>query len=510
MWLCWLQQLAALKSENRAKTESRTVPRNSSHGTLRSTLAPSQQERNAQLSLPSHRGHHQHSHSAPHDHQRERHRSDSEDTHKTYISASQQPSHSHAPPTPKHSYPPHSRHSDSHLLQTEAMMPFTGRRSSTDEKDLRQRLRDQRRRSADPAVMCHYEQAVSPSAYRSHAVPPRGLSQSHHELRQSHDKLLHESRHSTEASESDPRSHGRQRVPPAQYNSTLPSDPLIRSNVLNGFEDSGSDDGEETHPWRVVDHADILVGLEGDEKRSLKSASSTSTIVSFNPGPSRMSGPPHMSQELFDDDEHSEMMSLSTLAEEGPMSSQTMHFDPGYVGPGFEQDGGIPPSSFGKHEPLQNHYHGLSQPSAPRSGKSLTDLPSLTGSTSNLSRTQCLSQSVVEMPRYAHREMHSGHYAEPVGGHAMAVRASQSYSHGHLHRMSSDSHLNADGPPGLKMTMAAALTNLREETEHRQKQRLHQNTYWQRKARPSAQQRPKAPHERLEHGRYKAHTLERR
>ena len=257
-----------------------------------------------------------------------------------------------------------------------------------------------------------------------------------------------------------------------------------------------------------MDHADVLVSLDGDEKHSLKSAPSTSTIV---PNTSRMSGPPRMSQEQFDDDEHSDMMSLSTLAEEGPLSSQTMHFDPGYVGSGFEQDGGIAPT-FGKYEPLQNHYYGLSQPTAPRSkyGKSLTDLPSLTGSTSNLSLTQCLSQSVVEMPRYAHRELHGSHYAEPVGGHAMAVRASQSYSHGHLHRMSSDSHLNSDGPPGLKMSMAAALTNLREEAEHRQKQqRLHQK-YWPRKARPSTQQRAKMPHERQEHGNYKAHTLERR
>ena len=317
------------------------------------------------------------------------------------------------------------------------------------------------------------QQAISSPNYRT----SRDLSHLHHELHQSQDRLHQES---VEGSDTDwrTRSHQRLSVPP--HNPALPSNPIIRSNVLNGFEEYSGDE-RESHLWPTVDHTDIMLSLEDEDKYILKSGSSISTVIPRVPSPHRMSGPPRMSQEQFDEEDHSDMMSLSTLAEEGSLTTQ--YFHPSSVGTGFDQDGGLPPS-FPKHE---SHYLGLSQPSIPSSryGKSLTDLSSLTTNSSNLSRTQPLSQSVVEMPQSGRRDVYSGRYPEVMSGRA--VRASQSYSHGHLNRMSSDSHLNAEGPPGLKMSMVAAMTNMQEELE-RQKYRMHQNKYLQTKGHHTSSQ----------------------
>ena len=381
------------------------------------------------------------------------------------MSASQQPlrNSSHATPSPNHSY----RHSDSHMFQPDSMMPaFVAHR---------QRVSNHRRRSADPAVTYRYEQqGVSSSNYRTSRDP----SHLHHELRQSQDRLHQES---VDVADSDRRTRSHQRLTVPPHNPALPSDPLIRSNVLNGFEDCSGDERGESQSWQTVDHADIILSLEDEERYILKSGSSSSTIVQRPPSPHRMSGPPRMSQEQFDEDDHSDIMSLSTLAEEESLSTQ--YFHPSTVGTGLDQDGGVPPS-FAKHE---SHFLGLSQPSVPSSryGKSLTDLPSLTSSSSNLSHTQYLSQSVVEMPQYGRRDVYSGRYPEMMSGRA--VRASQSYSHGHLNRMSSDSHLNADGPPGLKMSVVAAMTNMQEEIERQKHHRMHQNKYLQPKSHASNQ-----------------------
>ena len=353
------------------------------------------------------------------------------------------------------------------------MSPFMGWRRG-EEGAHRQRATNHRRRSADPAVTYRYEQqAISSPNYRT----SRDLSHLHHELHQSQDRLHQES---VEGSDTDwrTRSHQRLSVPP--HNPALPSNPLIRSNVLNGFEEYSGDE-RESHLWPTVDHTDIMLSLEDEDKYILKSGSSISTVIPRAPSPHRMSGPPRMSQEQFDEEDHSDMMSLSTLAEEGSLTTQ--YFHPSSVGTGFDQDGGLPPS-FPKHE---SHYLGLSQPSIPSSryGKSLTDLSSLTTNSSNLSRTQPLSQSVVEMPQSGRRDVYSGRYPEVMSGRA--VRASQSYSHGHLNRMSSDSHLNAEGPPGLKMSMVAAMTNMQEELE-RQKYRMHQNKYLQTKGHHTSSQ----------------------
>ena len=89
------------------------------------------------------------------------------------------------------------------------------------------------------------------------------------------------------------------------------------------------------------------------------------------------------------------------------------------------------------------------------------------------------------MPQYGRRDVYSGRYPEMMSGRA--VRASQSYSHGHLNRMSSDSHLNADGPPGLKMSVVAAMTNMQEEIERQKHHRMHQNKYLQPKSHASNQ-----------------------
>ena len=431
-------------------------------GTQHGTPAPSQQDQTLHVSPRQRSHHHQHSYSAPHD---------PDEARRAYSGASQQPlrSGSHTSPSPKHSY----RHSDSHMFQPDSMMPpFMGWRR--DEGGHPQRATNHRRRSADPTVTYRYEQQpISSPNYRT----SRDLSHLHHELHQSQDRLHQES---VEGSDADRRTRSHQRLTVPPHNPVLPSDPLIRSNVLNGFEEYSGDE-RESHLWQTVDHTDIMLSLEDEDKYILKSGSSISTVIPRAPSPHRMSGPPRMSQEQFDFDDPSDMMSLSTLAEEGSLTTQ--YFHPSSVGTGFDQDGGLPPS-FPKHE---SHYLGLSQPSVPSSryGKSLTDLSSLTTNSSNLSRTQPLSQSVVEMPQSGRRDVYSGRYPEVMSGRA--VRASQSYSHGHLNRMSSDSHLNAEGPPGLKMSMVAAMTNMQEELE-RQKYRMHQNKYFQTKGHHTSNQ----------------------
>lgn len=326
-------------------------------------------------------------------------------------------SHSHHA-SPKRSYLQPSGHSDSRLHPDHHYpggVVVVGRRGSREEHE-GQRYLDQRRRSADPAVMMNYEQQA---VYRGTNTQPSPYM-----------------------------------VPQATDKDKRGSRPM--------FEDAGVEEGS-SQSCDVLAPANITFTLE-EAVEDTKSASSTSTLVEHSSGsPPRL--PQDMtathkplSQEMFAEDERSEMLMLSTVREGVPLSSQPMYYDPA-----FSQ--AAPP------------YYGLSQPSPPKSrhGKSLTDINSagtamsMAGGTSNLlALRQCLSQSV-ELPHYnPSGQQRYANDSLPRHTRMLAPPGTmKSVPHSQIHRMASDSHLNYEGPPGQKMSMVSALNRVREEIEHK-------------------------------------------
>ena len=313
---------------------------------------------------------------------------------------------------------------------------------------------------------------------RSHALP-RNLSQSHQELHHVQEveggeegtghnqrKMLFGREYKTysgnrraTSSNATVRSHDPNHL-------STPMDPIYRSNALQSFDDSGSDteDGG-SQPWEV---SDIQITIDDVDNNTINSTASTSTLIGEN-NPPRTAGGKYMgsmSQEPFDDE--AEIMPLTTLAEGIPMSSQPHYYDQ------FEQESG--PPNLTRH----GSHQGLSQPPAPRNkyGRhrmSLSDLSSLANSTTNLTHSQYLSQSVVEVRRYAHRgDTHGSRFPDPRPRH------SQSYSLGNLHRLTSDPYLNAwEGPPGQKRSILAAMNSLREDPAVKQRRRNQHHHYHQ-------------------------------
>ncbi len=434
----------------------------------RSAATPSSGDHPHTQQLAPPQAHHHHSYSAPapqeHLHGRERERSrdrlEPEDVRRAYTSASQQPlrtpSHRQGPHSPKRS--PYltqpGQNQSTHFTATEPLpvAAYGRRRRSHGDPDVRQQLADHRRNSAESTASGH--------PYRSHALP-RSLSQSHQELHHTHN-LEEGARHSrgripfhdqippssSRYSRSRERRATSMRVPHEPGNPPASVDSLVRSSNFRTFEDSSSEteDGS-SQPWEV-NPADIHITVEDE-------SSTASTLVSQQ----RMPGLGAVgSQELFDDD--TEIMSLSTLAEGIPMSSQ-----PQYYGH-FEQEPVLT-----RHD----SHQGLSQPSVPLRSKhgrhrmSLSDLSSLGNSTTNLTHSQYLSQSVVEVPRYAHRGDMPGHrFPENHPKHT------QSYSHGYLNRLPSDPHFNpADGPPGQQRSILGAMIRLQEELKQTKRNQHH-------------------------------------
>ena len=300
---------------------------------------------------------------------------------------------------------------------------MVGRRRSREEHE-GQRFTDQRRRSADPALMVNYDQAVPP--YRGSG------------------------------------GHQHAHVAPRE----LPPGNKERRGGRPHFEDSGSDEGS-SQSCDVITPTSITFTLE--EADDNKSASSSSTLVENSSGsPPRQTPettthkPPkeQLSQETFGEDDRRDLVILTPLCEGVPMSSQPHYYD--YMS---------------SQAPL---YYGLSQPSPPKSrhGKSLTDINSATAaaalSKSNLSASrQYLSQSV-ELPHYTqHNQQRYATDSLPRHARLLAPPVKHAQS-SQIHRMASDSHLNYDGPPGQKMSMAGALARVREEIE--QKQQHHSQT----------------------------------
>lgn len=368
-------------------------------------------------------------------------------------SASQQPlrSHSHHA-SPKRTYIQSAGHSDSRLV-AEHHYPappgvvMVGRRRSREEHEEvgggGGRYIDQRRKSADPALLVNYDPTAPP--------PFRGTSSS-------------------------------------AYNMTAPGEMSgnkeKRSSRLP-FDDLGSDEGS-SQSCDIVNPSGITFTLE--ETDDIKSASSSSTLVENSSGsPPRHQLQPditahkspreqQLSQETFtEDDRQNLMVILSPLCEGIPLSSQPHYYDP----------------SFNQAPP---YFSGLSQPSPPKSrhGKSLTDISSATavapmamGGNSNLLalQRQFLSQSV-ELPHLTQHSTGQRYATDSLPRHARLVtqpqqqqqgqghgmKHTQSVPHSQMYRMASDSHLNYDGPPGQKMSVAGALARVKEEIEQQKKQ----------------------------------------
>ena len=372
-------------------------------------------------------------------------------------SASQQPlrSHSHHA-SPKRTFIQPTGHSDSRLVAEHHYPPPPGvmmmeRRRSREEHEGvgggGGRYIEQRRKSADPALLVNYDPTAPP--------PFRVGSASS-----------------------------------SAYNMTAPGEMGVNKEKRSSrlpFEDLGSDEGS-SQSCDIVNPPGIT--FTSEEANDIKSASSGSTLVENSSGsPPRHQLQPditthkspreqQLSQETFtEDDCQNLMVILSPLCEGVPLSSQP-HY---YQDPTFNQ---APP-----------YFGGLSQPSPPKSrqGKSLTDISTATamapmtiGGNSNLLalQRQFLSQSV-DLPHLTQHGTGQRYATDSLPRHARLVtqqqqqqghnmKHTQSVPHSQMYRMASDSHLNYDGPPGQKMSVASALARVKEEIDQRNKQQPQQ------------------------------------
>ena len=312
---------------------------------------------------------------------------------------------------------------------------MVGRRGSREEHD-GGRYIDQRRRSADPALLVNYDPTVP--SYRGSSTQPSS----------------------------------------SPYNNmTAPGEMSGNKEKRSSrplFEDSGSDEGS-SQSCDITTPTGITFTLE--EVEDIKSASSSSTLVENSSGsPPRHQPditthkPPReqqLSQETFTEDDRQNLIILSPLCEGVP---QSHFYDP----------------SFGQ---VPTYFGGLSQPSPPKSrhGKSLTDINSATavaamsmGGNSNLLplQRQFLSQSV-ELPHFTQHGTQQRYTTDSLPRHARLVTPQQQQGHmkhtqsvpfSQMYRMASDSYLNYEGPPGQKMSMAGALARVKEEIEQKKHQ----------------------------------------
>lgn len=365
-------------------------------------------------------------------------RRDRERTYREQVAMSQQPMRHHPQHLPGGSpvkrYLSQHQHSDSHLVGMEPAY-HSQRRSSGEEH------RSHRRRSADPALLQHFEGPISPSVYRHHLAPPRGATQPQERLHFRHDSA---------GSGTEGEEFGSQlSLGPSSSRRTSAERPPQ-------FEEVGDDDGgcSQPHSWgEPISHSDIQISISG-----------STLTAKTQPRPQHHTHLHHHrahSQEQFIDDDEGRFLGLDHMLG-GPHSSQL---------PYFEDSGHTAPMSLALSQPTM--------PSKRRLQTSVPDLHILTGtSASNLVPSQGLSQSVLDMSRQSHRSEYMGgfRYSEAtIPRITVSSRAmSQSY-HNHLNRMASDPYLNEGVQhPGLARTV---LARLKEEPElspatHRQQRSL--------------------------------------
>lgn len=322
------------------------------------------------------------------------------------------------------------QHSDSHLVGVEPAY-HSQRRSSGEDYHTRCR------RSADAALLQHFETPLSSSVYHHHLPPSLGATQPQERLHFRHDSA-------GSGTEEDFGSQLSLRAPSSRRTSGEPPQ----------FEEVGDDDGgcSQPHPWgEPISHSDITISFSDVHLPT------TSTLTAkTQPWPQHTYLHPHnaQSQEQFiDDDEAGRFLGVDQMLG-GPHSSQLPYFeDSGHT---------APPAS--KHD-LPPYTSALSQSTATstkhRLQSSVPNLYVLTGtSTSNLVSSQGLSQSLLDMPRQSHR---SGFRFSEATLPPVTRPMSQSY-HSYLNRMASEPYLSNEAVqhPGLACTV---LARLKEEPE---------------------------------------------
>lgn len=437
---CWCHCEVAIlvTAEQRRAANSRTVPsqQDISHQPLTMPATAASQS----TPTAAQRKHHHQQHSA---HQRREKTSrlkpeDSRSLAFIPISQHHSPTHStprtmHAHHSPKRSarYPmgPHGAGEGRMVSSGEAYHSHTHlypgrRRSNEDSPEVWKHITEQRRKSADSTVP---QEQLPRARGRKGEQPQRFLSQHV--------------------------SAGRRREGPRLRDSSSSED------LETGCSQQGRDEG-------VVNPTDITITLQDDEGERVRSdTSSNSTLIDSSSPPRDMRSPSSqhkpLSQELFGDDDHKDMMSLSAV---GPAQIPLSNFPQLY----YEPSG-----YFGDY---QEHYAAppppiLSQPTYPsppksRHGKSLTDL---TGSNVSLtSSQQFLSVSAVDIQNMQDLHHSSRQPTESRRGATQDTRYRG--SRGQLHRMSSDSHLNKSYTPGLQKSIIYALSEVKEEVEQKKHQ----------------------------------------
>lgn len=370
----------------------------------------------------------------------------------------------------KRGYTSQQRHSDSRLSGLEPPPPPQQISYHGQRRDSGEGLRQHRRRSADPTMLQHhFDNPISPPSYRHTLAPPLPHVSTHEHLHFRHDSV---------GSSTEDSHYGEEFGSQAS---------LSRHNDTRSprFEEVSGDDegGSQPHPWgEALSHTDIQI--------TIPDISMHHPVSSTQPPRKSHHGSHHhiyhnQSQEQFIDEDETlggggRVIATDTMLG-GPLSSQFQYYDQ------YDDITGHLPNS--KCD-MPSHTSALSQPvmsTKRRLQSSVPDLSVLTvTSNSNLTHSQCLSQSVLDMPRHPHRSGGMDHimgfrpYHDMPRVNMPSRHTSQSY-HGHLNRMPSDSHLNSEGVqhPGLQRTMLVRLREVPEHsptTQHRRQQHVDNRT----------------------------------
>lgn len=418
------QQVSTLKSDNKKLLTGEVVL--SADLALPSCFAERQKTANSltmpsqhtSISMHSLHPHHSHSQHRQHQHhpQQQRSRGDMDD--RGYMPHPQQqrsPSHNPVNSSPKH-YPTHVGPPGSggppgpggDTFHSSSQMYQNQRRSSEESPDLR--------KIADH--ISEHRRMSADHANRDHTsrVSADHAGRTHSSRVSGNGRSQHEQSHAYSHKHSPKTGHN--------FVETTTNDTKFSQNWGEGEEGSGTD---------------ITITLQDETGEKSKTSSSNSTLIEEDTS-QHLAIPPakqDLSQEPFGEEE---MLSLV----ETPETAPNLYYDPA--------------SYFGEH---QENYptpkitgQSLSQSSPPKSHhrKSLTDL---TGSSISLTSHQFLSQSAIAI-----------HDLRNSSGD----RRPRMSSHKHLPHMSSDTHLNKPHIPGLKSSVISALSEVREELEHRKQQ----------------------------------------
>ena len=334
------------------------------------------------------------------------------------------------------------RHSDSHLVGLDPGQQMAYR---SPRREAGEGVQQHRRLSADPTLLQHHiENPISPPTFRHTLAPPP------------HGEHLH-FRHDSVGDEV----HFGEEFGSQVSLSMSPARRTSGEHRPPRFEEGSGDEGgcSQPHSWgEPISHSDIQIsitdGMHHPNNSTLTSAQSRHhSHLHLHHGQSQ--------EQCVNDEETGRLMAPEHMLE-GHLSLQHFPFFDPY------EDGGRSLAPTTSICDMPSHTSALSQPlmSKCRLQSSVPNLSLLTGpNTSNLTNSQCLSQSVLDMSRHAHRGDHLGRFRYPESVTLITGSSRPASYHSHLNRMPSDPHLNSEGPllPGLQRTM---LARLKEEPEH--------------------------------------------